>query len=109
MPYLLIPVACIAAAWWIWSRAHRAPWRGPPPDVAAEGFDRLHRYALHLRRRLRNEARDPSLPAGHRERAARGFADLDSLLGAHPLTDDLRRWILLIERDPILSHPSPPS
>ena len=102
---LLLLLLLIPAAAWLWTRSYRAPWRGPAPDVEQEGFDRLHRYALHLSRRLRREANDPALPPRLREQAARGHAELHSMLGAHPLTDDLRRWIRHVESTSSHSHP----
>ena len=102
---LLLLLLLIPAAAWLWTRSYRAPWRGPAPDVDREGFDRLHRYALHLSRRLRREAKDSALPPERREQAAHGYADLQSMLGAHPLTDDRRRWIRHVESTSIPSHP----
>ncbi len=103
-PLLLLLLIPPAAAW-LWTRCYRAPWQGPAPDVDKEGFDRLHRYALHLSRRLRKEARDATLPSEVRQRAAKGHADLQCMLGAHPLTDDLRRWIRQVESASTPSHP----
>ena len=102
---LFLFLLLIPAAAWLWTRSYRAPWHGPAPDVDDEGFDRLHRYARHLSRRLRRDAKDPTLPPDVRQRAARGHADLESMLGAHPLTDDLRRWIRLVESTTAPSHP----
>jgi hypothetical protein len=71
-------------------RTLRAPVAPPPGDT---DFHRLRTYARFLVHYLKRLADHPALPADARQRLRQQAYDLDDVIHAHPLADDLARAI----------------
>lgn len=77
----------------------------PPPDRAT--FKDLKRFVQHLIASLKRASTHPHLTSEQARNIRQRAYDLESMLGAHPLLDDLRRGIARTETEtwqPLVEH-----
>lgn len=81
-------------------RLYRNTFLPPPlPDLPVASFYELRYYCRHLHRRLRLLSHNPHLTAELASLARRQAHEIDGVLHAHPLIDDLVRTIEQTEKD----------
>lgn len=98
--------AYLAIRYWLWRTRWNTLFAPPVPQPTAT-FSDLKAFVRHLIALLKRTAAHPHL-SPEQARATRQRAyDLDSMLGAHPLLDDLRRGISRAESEtwnPLIEH-----
>ena len=81
-------------------RLYRIAFLSPPlPDLPVASFYELRDYGRHLHKRLRQLSHNPYLSAEMASLARRQAHEIDGVLHAHPLIDDLVRTIEQTEKD----------
>ena len=81
-------------------RLYCIAFRSPPlPDLPVASFYELRDYGRHLHKRLRQLSHNPYLSAEMASLARRQAHEIDGVLHAHPLIDDLVRTIEQTEKD----------
>ncbi len=79
---------------------YRIAFLAPPlPDLPVASFYELREYCWHLHQRLRQLSHNPYLSAELASLARRQAHEIDGVLHAHPLIDDLVRTIEQTEKD----------
>ncbi len=84
-----------------WARARRALAPPPMPALPDAGHKEMNRYCRFLARYLRFLAENPALDEAAGRAAEQKASEIEEVLGAHPLNDDLARAIQQAENDVI--------
>jgi hypothetical protein len=84
--------------YWLW-RTRWTALHAPPRSDATASFRDLKAYVRHLIKILKRAAGHPLLTPDQARAARQRAYDLEGMLGAHPLIDDLRRGISRTESE----------
>ena len=90
-------------AYILWFLRRNPPLPSPPRVTGRESdHARMRRYCRYLVDYIRHLAANPHLPQDRRELLLAGVREIRSVLGAHPLNEDLARTILKTEEQVVL-------